>query len=161
MPYLSHSAELPGADPSVVVRVITGCGSPEAPIAVLLAWLEVPLSGGAVALINLQGGCLPRPDAPWTPAQHQALQVWQQLLSSALPGCIRACLDAAEQMHRRLPPIDRVAWDWIPAQDGPVLLEGNGGFGLLVPQLFEQLQNSESPVDLCPSVWARARDHLK
>ena len=42
-------------------------------------------------------------------------------------------------MHQRLPAIDQVAWDWIPASPHPLLLEGNGGFGLLVPQLFAQL----------------------
>ena len=45
-------------------------------------------------------------------------------------------------MHALLPPIDQVAWDWIPAQPAPLLLEGNGGFGLLVPQLFQHLQKS-------------------
>jgi hypothetical protein len=42
-------------------------------------------------------------------------------------------------MHALLPPIDQVAWDWIPADPEPLLLEGNGGFGLLVPQLWEHL----------------------
>ena len=42
-------------------------------------------------------------------------------------------------MHQLLPAIDQVAWDWIPASPEPLLLEGNGGFGLLVPQLFAQL----------------------
>jgi hypothetical protein len=35
--------------------------------------------------------------------------------------------------------IDQVAWDWIPADPHPLLLEGNGGFGLLVPQLLQAL----------------------
>ena len=43
-------------------------------------------------------------------------------------------------MHAYLPPIDQVAWDWIPASPNPVLLEGNGGFGLLVPQMFAYRQ---------------------
>ena len=46
---------------------------------------------------------------------------------------------AAAAMHQRLPAIDQVAWDWIPASPEPLLLEGNGGFGLLVPQLFARL----------------------
>jgi hypothetical protein len=35
-----------------------------------------------------------------------------------------------------------VAWDWIPADPQPQLLEGNGGFGLLVPQLLQALDRA-------------------
>jgi hypothetical protein len=45
-------------------------------------------------------------------------------------------------MHQRLPAMDQVAWDWIPASPHPLLLEGNGGFGLLVPQLFARLNGA-------------------
>jgi hypothetical protein len=54
---------------------------------------------------------------------------------------VEACLKAAKAMHGLLPPIDQVAWDWIPAEPEPMLLEGNGGFGLLVPELFAHIHN--------------------
>ena len=109
------------------------------PIAIPLAWLEVPLAEGAVAFINLEGRTLPQPRKTLSPSQQEALSHWQALLRTGLPPCVRACLDAAVAMHARLPPIDRVAWDWIPADPHPQLLEGNGSFGLLVPQLFAQM----------------------
>jgi hypothetical protein len=138
-PYLQHSGSLPAADPSVVVRVITARVSPEAPIAVRLAWLEVPLGEGAVAFLHPGGHTLPQPDTPLSLAQRQALQGWREILQAGPPPCVGACLTAAPRMHALLPPIDQVAWDWIPADPQPLLLEGNGSFGLLVPQLLEWL----------------------
>jgi hypothetical protein len=49
------------------------------------------------------------------------------------PPELLACLEASVALHQALPPIDAVAWDWIPAASQPLLLEGNGGFGLLAP----------------------------
>jgi hypothetical protein len=103
------------------------------------AWLEVPLCEGAVAFISADGVSLPNPGEPLTAAQQDALDRWTQQLQSGAPLCVRACLEAAAAMHQRLPAIDQVAWDWIPASPEPLLLEGNGGFGLLVPQLFARL----------------------
>jgi hypothetical protein len=34
---------------------------------------------------------------------------------SAVSPCVASCLDAAAALHALLPPIDQVAWDWIPA----------------------------------------------
>ena len=144
-PYLAHSGALPAADPSVVVRVITARVSPEAPITVRLAWLEVPLGEGAVAVLQPGGPTLLQPDTPLSPPQRQALQGWQEILKAGPPPSVDACLTAALRMHALLPPIDQVAWDWIPADPQPQLLEGNGSFGLLVPQLLEWLQLDPLP----------------
>jgi hypothetical protein len=142
-PYLCHSTELPAADPAVVVRVITSRPSPGGPVAVRQAWLEVPLGEGAVAFIRADGVSLPRPGKPLTAAQQDALDRWTQQLQAGDPLCVRACWEAAKAMHQRLPAIDLVAWDWIPASPEPLLLEGNGGFGLLVPQLFARLNAAD------------------
>jgi hypothetical protein len=138
-PYLQHSGSLPAADPSVVARVITARVSPEAPVTVRLAWLEVPLGEGAVAFLQPGGHTLPQPDTPLSLPQRQALQGWRDILKAGPPPCVDACLTAALRMHALLPPIDQVAWDWIPADPRPQLLEGNGSFGLLVPQLLAWL----------------------
>jgi hypothetical protein len=37
--------------------------------------------------------------------------------------------------HRELPKVWAIAWDWVITPDGPVLLEGNGGWGLEQAQL--------------------------
>jgi len=137
VPYLAHSDTLPPTDHSVVVRLITSRASPQAPIAVRLAWLEVPLGEDTVAFLHVEGHSLPRPGPPLPLAQRETRQRWQQLLKAGLPPCVEACLTASLHLHALLPPIDQVAWDWIPADPEPLLLEGNGCFGLLVPQLFE------------------------
>ena len=139
-PYVCHSSDLPTTEPSVVVRVITSQPSPLGAVSVRQAWLEVPLEEGRMAFISPEGYCLPNPGKPFTEKQQASLDQWKQLLIKGTPICIRACLDAAMLVHARLPTIDQVAWDWVPASPQPVLLEGNGGFGLLVPQLFADLR---------------------
>jgi hypothetical protein len=47
-------------------------------------------------------------------------------------------------MHQRLPPIDQVAWEWIPSEPEVKLIEGNSGFGLMVPQMFKVMQQGHS-----------------
>jgi hypothetical protein len=152
-PCITHSTQLPPADPAVVVRVITARDRPEAPVAVLQAWLEVPLTHGPVACIHLRGTCLPQAWTPLNPAQQEAVRQWQELLQTGVPACVAACLAGAVGMHERLPPMDQVAWDWIPADPHPVLLEGNASFGQLVPRLFRRLEET-GPLDprcLAPS----------
>ena len=137
-PYLGQSPALPVTEPSVVVRVITARATADAPVGIRAAWLEVPLGEGSVAFVSTGGHALPSPGEPLSADEQAALESWQRLLGAGTPACIQACLDGAQALHALLPPFDQVAWDWIPAEPEPLLLEGNGGFGLLVPQLFEQ-----------------------
>ena len=147
MPYLLQAPSLPATEPAVVVRAITHMASPGAAVAVQEAWLELPLPAdpserpggcGPEALLNLQGQLLPLPGPPLSAIQSDALATWQALVSRRPPELL-ACLEASLALHQALPPIDAVAWDWIPAAPQPLLLEGNGGFGLLVPQLWQEL----------------------
>ena len=48
-------------------------------------------------------------------------------------------------MHQRLPPIDQVAWEWIPSEPEVQLIEGNFCFGLMVPQMFKVMQAGVIP----------------
>jgi hypothetical protein len=138
-PYLSHSPALPATQPSVVVRVITARATPEAAIGIRAAWLEVPLGEGSVAFCSTSGHALPSQGVQRTANEQAALERWQRLLQAGVPACVQACLQASQTLHAQLPPIDQVAWDWIPTEPQPMLLEGNGGFGGLVPQLFAAL----------------------
>ena len=168
MPYLLQAPSLPATEPVVVVRVITRMASPGAAVAIQEAWLELPLPAapserpggcGPVALLNLQGQLLPLLGPPLNAAQAEALATWQALVARRPPELL-ACLEASMALHQVLPPIDAVAWDWIPAAPQPLLLEGNGGFGLLVPQLWQELaRRNEGTVPAggsagsSPSAW--------
>ena len=138
MPYVQGAAILPSTSPSVVVRVITEQDHLNAPVIVQCAWVELPLAEGSVALVTLNGAVLPTPDPIRSSVELGELVAWQTLLADP-PPLIRRCLSLSVAMHQRLPPIDQVAWDWIPAAGGPVLLEGNSGFSLLEPQLIAEL----------------------
>jgi hypothetical protein len=138
MPYLEAAPSLPSTSPSLVVRVITGHDQIDSPITVRCAWLELPLSDGSLALITLNGRVLPNPEPIQSAAEQAELLEWQTLLIDP-PPLIKQCLDHSVTMHQRLPPIDQVAWDWIPTASGPILLEGNSSFSLLEPQLIAQI----------------------
>jgi len=152
MPYLLQAPTLPPTEPALVVRVITRMASPGASVAVQEAWLELPLPAapsapaggcGPLALVNLQGQLLPLPGPLLSAEQSEALATWQALVARRPPELL-ACLEASLALHQALPPIDAVAWDWIPSAPQPLLLEGNGGFGLLVPQLWQELAQRDA-----------------
>ena len=143
-PYLKQSPLLPDSNPSLVMRVITGHSAPDQAVRVIHAWLEAPLNSGLVIFLSIDGQVLPnKPGEPMTHDQTNQLKKWQELIISSNTEELQACLDASITMHHLLPPIDQVAWDWIPAKGKPQLLEGNGEFGLLVPQLFQHLRESQ------------------
>ncbi|MCT0231173.1 hypothetical protein KQ306_09970 [Synechococcus sp. CS-1324] len=138
MPYLQGASILPPTSPTVVVRVITQQNHLNAPITVQCAWVELPLAEGSLALVTLNGIALPTPEPIRSSVEHGELVAWQSLLADP-PPLIQSCLSLSVAMHQRLPPIDQVAWDWIPAACGPMLLEGNSGFSLLEPQLITEV----------------------
>jgi len=43
---------------------------------------------------------------------------------------------ASHVAHSRFPGVRAIAWDWAISRDGPLLLEGNAGWGPAVPQLL-------------------------
>ena len=144
-PYLRHSYELPETDPSTVVRVITSRSSPQAYASVEQIWLEVPLGDGSITFMDRMGFCLPKLGKKLSDSQQNFLDQWKDLLRKGVPPCVSSCMEAAVAMHMQVPPIDRVAWDWIPRDDQPLLLEGNGEFDLFVPELFNHCHSSAQP----------------
>lgn len=55
---------------------------------------------------------------------HSTLPHWHELRASALAA------------HQFLPGLFAIAWDYVITPDGPVMLEGNSGWGVTVPQLL-------------------------
>ena len=50
---------------------------------------------------------------------------WQELKQASITA------------HLQFKDYRMIAWDFIPAEEGPVLLEGNSGFGLATPQMMD------------------------
>jgi hypothetical protein len=44
---------------------------------------------------------------------------------------------ASERAHAVFPDVWAIAWDWVLTPEGPVLLEGNSGWGTTLPQRLE------------------------
>ena len=53
------------------------------------------------------------------------------------------CIKAAKIMHQKFSEIDQIAWDVIPSDKRPIILEGNIYYSLLVPQCFSSLEQNE------------------
>jgi len=145
-PYVIQHQALPQTDPAVVIRLTTQRADPQGEITVRQPVLEIPLSAdpssndsyGPVIFMGLAGLVVPMPAVKLIPLQQAELDRWLAVVKQP-PAVILACLEGAREMHRRLPPIDSVAWDWIPAPTGPILLEGNGNHGLMMDQMLEML----------------------
>lgn len=146
MPFLQQGPSFPASHSAAVVRVITEQTMPVAPIRVQIAWLRVPLPTSQEglyapqALLDLHGQVLPRPNLHLNTEQQQQQDLWQTLLAQGPIDALERCLELSIAMHQRLPPIDQVAWEWIPSEPEVKLIEGNSGFGLMVPQMFKEMQ---------------------
>ena len=136
-PYVHHNQNLPKTKHSIVVRVLTKQKAPGKRINVAKAWLEIPLNNGLILFLNTNENHTIYPKINLNAEKSQELLQWKEYLKEGKFTDIKACLDAAKMIHGLLPPIDQVAWDWIPAKSGPVLLEGNGNFGLFLAEVFE------------------------
>ena len=56
--------------------------------------------------------------------QGTHIPFWSQLVSSS------------HLAHQHIPGVRAIAWDWIISPEGPVLLEGNSGWGGYIPQMI-------------------------
>jgi len=77
------------------------------------------------------------------------MKVWLKftfMLGSTLYGLSREhptlpdwplLIDASHRAQAQFPGIWAIAWDWVLTADGPVLLEGNVGWGGAVPQQLQ------------------------
>lgn len=148
-PYLCNHptlAELVTDGETITLRLITetvavGTGNHGLDISCLYATLEVPLErGGKSALryiilpISPADGVIGAAVAPAVRGDDSFLAQWQQIGSLArtigrLPAWDEA-LSHSIQAHRHFPQLRAIAWDWVITPSGPLLLEGNPGFGL-------------------------------
>ena len=110
---------------NAVLEVAIGCAPPGR----RMRYAIVPLDVGSGALLDGPEGIASMAAASIREARARA------------PGLDRiphwpAVIAGSVLAHGAVPELWAVGWDWAITPDGPVLLEGNSGFGLGMPQLF-------------------------
>lgn len=149
----NHPALAPLAynEDAITVRFISqwqeeGPGRAPERLSCLHAVLEVPAGRGAaghiyyaILPIRAETGELGGPIRPMAlePAMREAIAKVSLRAASipALPGW-GSLAEGSFRAHRLFPDVRAIAWDWVLTPAGPVLLEGNVGWGLAVPQVF-------------------------
>lgn len=130
---------------AVTVRCITRQNGQD--IAILCASLEVPTERSPtdkheiyVILPIDTGSGLARPLPGKMFLNEQARQKQRDVLAELgeqrpLPDW-QALIDYSRLAHRQFPGFWAIAWDWVLTPSGPILLEGNNGFGGSLPQVL-------------------------
>ena len=123
----------------------------------LCATLEVPAGLNtkgnnfyAILQIDPHTGTLSDPIKPVTPEQT-CLDALARIETAVhginpLPDW-KQLSDYSFLAHKAFPDVRAIAWDWVISPSGPVLLEGNTGWGCATPQLWQGgfLMNENSP----------------
>lgn len=131
-PYLQNHPALQALAPesnAISLRVITRAGANGAQVWVALLYVQAAGQSDAreywLLSVDTVTGRLADPFGHWADTPQdlvardgQLLPFWQDVAAHSL------------RAHRELPGFWAIAWDWIIAPDGPVLLEGNAGWDL-------------------------------
>lgn len=124
---------------AAVVRVITDRseGAPR----LWCAYSELPLEIDGLfghATITVDAGGIHRREIAGQPQTHTDVAA-RSLATSATGTSVPSWADVltiTKRAHDLVPGLVSVAWDIVPTPTGPVLLEGNSGWSLHVPQLI-------------------------
>lgn len=137
-PYIKSQLKMPRCYKTPVVRVITSFDdtSFKGKIIIKSVWVEVPLEKKFIIFIDNNNVNLNFKSNHLSKDQSKRILEWKLFIKTKRDIFFNKCLKASIFMHSKLPPINQVAWDWIPSNPEPFLLEGNSDFNLLVPQVF-------------------------
>lgn len=128
----------PDRNEVVTVRIMTRWQSGAATL--FCVYLEVPLPESLAyqpVAVDMTNGGLLLEDDNWLCHQLKHLQpsLYTRLLAFCLPDWAQLAA-MAQRAHALVPDIRVVAWDFVVTPTGPVLLEGNVGWGVTVPQIL-------------------------
>jgi hypothetical protein len=135
-------ADLTELDFAITVRLITVRQDGKISLLAAMASIPVESPAGEVTLRFLgvaldDGGLSALPDDAVDGDERPAQEVLHARLGQrSLPDWPAACRIAAAAHERLCPSLRGIAWDFVFTPDGPILLEGNGGWSLSVPQLI-------------------------
>ena len=145
--YRNHPSLTGGANslPAATLRIISYCGQGNA-VTLNCAYLEWPMIGEQGSIQHypvpilcttghVQAGHWLMRHFHLSPRQKQGLgTLLQHLAGNPLPYWEDAA-SVAVRAHQQLAGLYGIAWDFILTDQGPVLLEGNSGWRVSVPQL--------------------------
>lgn len=115
--------------------------------ACLCATLEVPAEKAPrtghtffhILPIEAETGCLqPFPERLYLTEERRAKaeEIWRKVEAlGPLPGWL-ALAEASHRAQREIPDLWAIAWDWVLTPQGPLLLEGNSGWGTSTAQVL-------------------------
>jgi hypothetical protein len=72
-----------------------------------------------------------------TEAKTDAAHIWKRSPKNKLMPFWAELCHASLLAHQHCSEIHAIAWDWVITDDGPVMLEGNTGWGVLMPQILK------------------------
>lgn len=140
MNYVNSNSSFATSYPSPVIRVITEKKFRTENIKVINSWIEICIENNFYFIELISGKCYSRKFNQFLKvSQEYILREWIKDLQIFKQIQFIKCLNASVEMHKKIPPINKVAWDWIPQDNNPILLEGNSNFNLLTPQLLNLL----------------------
>lgn len=128
-PYIKANREMPNSCYTPVLRVIT-INRGKNKFEILSSWIEISLFGKFVC-INNSGYLTFSEKKNLSSSQQSLLSKWIDFISFNKFDMFKSCYKGSLFMHKKIPEIDQVAWDWIPSEKKPTLLEGNAFFSLL------------------------------
>lgn len=137
--YQSHPllANLTTSEEAITVRLISENES------LYFAWLEIPVhSQGARQVhvllpIDLETGeVLLHPGEHFSAAANEIYRAVHEKLEGLYVPYWRELVSCAREGQKLFPDIHAVAWDFVVTGEGPVLLEGNSGWGAMDEQML-------------------------
>ncbi len=136
-PYIKNCNYFNSTFPSIVIRVITRRVKNK--LSIIESWAELPLDEGRILYLKEGGFSLPLVFNYHNYANAKKINKLIKNFSEVEKQYFMKCQDASLIMHKKFHLIDYIAWDWIPTDANPKLLEGNHNFGLFIPSLFGEL----------------------
>ncbi|MFM2484970.1 sugar-transfer associated ATP-grasp domain-containing protein [Celerinatantimonas yamalensis] len=107
----------------------------------LSASLEVPFQGDnlieyALLGISPSGVLFPFPNEYLYSRRERADKLWQQAAKNPQLPFWSLLVSQSHLAHQQFSDIKAIAWDWVLTPTGPIMLEGNSGWGTLTPQMI-------------------------
>ncbi len=142
MPYLSNNNKfIYGAN--FVFRIITKFDFSKKEITIYSKWLEVHYKIDKILFMDLDTNIVQKEHNTFSAKENEMIFEIKKFISENPNKIFDRTLEAAKKMHSLIEDIDYIAWDFIPTENGPKLLEGNSDFNIFFPQLFHYLSNKK------------------